>query len=617
MKPLTFLLLLVNFTIQSQDIRKFGDVSKDELKMASYLSDTSAAAVFLFDKGESIRDGLRYSFSRHVRIKILNKNGLSWANFSTIIPRLGISTTEIKGSTYNLKGESIEVTKMKTDAVLKTKLNQDNDLMVFPLPNVVVGSIVEFTYSLKGNVFFSDWTFQYPIPVILSQFETNISNLINSPRQIRGTLQLSQNIQDKSKPYELFVMRNVPAFISEPYLNNPNDYVSKIHFNIGGVSYWASIIININSSPFFGQQISGSSFLKKKVRELTDTIIKLENKMNIIYDYVKASVSWNRETDRIPDHKFKEVMEAKVGSSSEINLILVCMLRKAGLKADPVLIRSRRSGKVWSLMDQLTQFNDVICLVQTGEKKILIDATDKDLPISVLPERCLNEQGLVLSGLEFSSIKIIPSKSSEVYDCDLKLTETGELTGTLNISRSGLEGGKARKRYRDLGEEKYIDSLFKKKDWDIKSRQFDNMNETKESVKESYELEIHDRTSSAGVVMYVNPIVTERLEENIFKSEIRKYPVNLFLPFEKVFVAKILIPNNYQAEELPKAKFISLPNNGGKFAYKVTRTGNTINVTSQLTINKDVFSPEEYPALREFYNQVVAKQTEQIVLKRN
>jgi hypothetical protein len=35
-----------------------------------------------------------------------------------------------------------------------------------------------------------------------------------------------------------------------------------------------------------------------------------------------------------------------------------------------------------------------------------------------------------------------------------------------------------------------------------------------------------------------------------------------------------------------------------------------------MSINKAMFVQDEYPILREFYNQMIAKQTEQIVLKK-
>jgi hypothetical protein len=50
--------------------------------------------------------------------------------------------------------------------------------------------------------------------------------------------------------------------------------------------------------------------------------------------------------------------------------------------------------------------------------------------------------------------------------------------------------------------------------------------------------------------------------------------------------------------------------------YNVAQNGNVITVTSMFQINKSLFTQLEYPYLREFYNQIVAKQAEQIVLKK-
>jgi len=63
-------------------------------------------------------------------------------------------------------------------------------------------------------------------------------------------------------------------------------------------------------------------------------------------------------------------------------------------------------------------------------------------------------------------------------------------------------------------------------------------------------------------------------------------------------------------------KVLALPGNAGRYTYSVTQVGNLINVVSNFQINKSIFTQGEYPGLREFYNQVVAKQAEEIVLKK-
>ncbi|HTE32789.1 MAG TPA: hypothetical protein VK666_20550, partial [Chryseolinea sp.] len=87
-------------------------------------------------------------------------------------------------------------------------------------------------------------------------------------------------------------------------------------------------------------------------------------------------------------------------------------------------------------------------------------------------------------------------------------------------------------------------------------------------------------------------------------------------PEERIYMCKINIPDGYVVDELPQSKLLKLPENAAKYTYNLVQSGNTLSLTSSLQINNSLFSQEQYPNLREFYNQVVAKQAEQIVLKK-
>jgi len=116
--------------------------------------------------------------------------------------------------------------------------------------------------------------------------------------------------------------------------------------------------------------------------------------------------------------------------------------------------------------------------------------------------------------------------------------------------------------------------------------------------------------------IYLNPMQNQGEKENPFKLEIRKFPIDFATPIEETYLFSYTIPEGFKIEEQPKNAIISLPENGGRFVYSITNVGNTINVVSKLLINRPNFAAEEYPYLKQFYDLVIAKHAEQIVLKK-
>src|ERR1700752_1229219 len=80
-----FVLVVCTVYAQKSPI-KFGVIPLDDLKMTTYDMDTSAEAVMLTNYGSAyimITTGnASLLYERHVRIKILKKGGLDWADVS-------------------------------------------------------------------------------------------------------------------------------------------------------------------------------------------------------------------------------------------------------------------------------------------------------------------------------------------------------------------------------------------------------------------------------------------------------------------------------------------------------------------------------------------------------
>jgi hypothetical protein len=640
----------------------------EDMKMTVYSKDSSASAVVLADYGESTlsyneTNGFQLFFERIRRIKVLTKDGLKWADFSIPLYHDGSSdekVSNLKAVTYNLENGKIVESKAKGEAIIKEKYDDNLNYTKISLPNVKVGSVIEISYKVTSDFIFNfqDWEFQDEIPVFWSEYRTHIPEYYNYEKYMQGYIQLAisekssnmnsilLSVKDNSSagPYvgvktafekekidfkessDRWVAQNVPAFKEEPYMTSKTDFISKINFELSFTKFpngnmknymgsWEDI--NVSYWKRYEPEITGNNFLKKQVEEIIAGRATPEEKAAAIYQFVRQNFVWDGYRRRYLSSDVKDVFEKKKGNSADINLLLASMLEKAEVSVSPVLLSTRDHGFIREGIPVSTQFNYLICSVKLGDKTILLDATEKLLPIGMLPERCLNDRGLVVSGESPQWVNLqSQTKSRMVISADLKLTDAANLDGNLNVESTGYFSSAARKSFIAKGETEYLKEFVGTKSWQLAKSNFENAKEIQLPFKEKHGLTISEHITTAGNTFYFSPFVMERELENPFKVEKREYPVDFGSPFDKLYMVKITVPADYQVDELPKNKMLVLPGNSCKYIFNATQIGNMISITSSLSFNKSVFNQEEYPALRDFYGQVVAKQAEQIVLKK-
>ena len=92
----------------------------------------------------------------------------------------------------------------------------------------------------------------------------------------------------------------------------------------------------------------------------------------------------------------KSAWDKKSGSNTEINLILINLLRDAGIKAYPLLVSTKDNGEVNTLYPFLQQFNDTMAFVALDDKNYTLNAADKYNPAYLVPYDVLNTQGFLV-----------------------------------------------------------------------------------------------------------------------------------------------------------------------------------------------------------------------------
>lgn len=639
------LVLIIAFILSSycgfaqKDPIEFGNVSMEELNMTSYIPDTSATAVILMDYGKTYINSTVGSFvlirERTLRIKILSKDGLGWANFRIPYVNKSQKITEVKGITFNLENGLVEQTKLTSEGIVSEQVNKYLDVQSFTLPKVKVGSVLEVTYTISSENYkdFPDWQFQYSIPTKHSEYRVTIPDIFIFEKYLAGYITVTDyTVKDvtrsdlKSKQHR-WVLSNVPAFKPEPFMSSERDYLSKIFFALSYIDFpgypievmgsWSKLQSNLYKNEGFGGILSKGNGIKDITKNLIAGLTTPEDKIKAIYKYVTSTLEWNGIRDFIADPP-KTVLEKKKGTTADINVMLGAMLIQAGIPIKIVLLSTRDHGFVREQYPTSSQFNYVVCMTTLGDRTLFLDGTERNLPLGVLPERCLNGQGLVIS--ESEPLTWIPLNtkqlSKNIVYVDLALDKDATLKGTLSYTRDGYAAYRMRNTLLQSSKEIYLKEFSDGESFQILKSEFQNIEDLSLLPIEKHEIVFSDQATLNGDLIYLNPILFNKIESNPFISETRTYPIDFNSPIESTFVGKIQLPEGFIIEEIPPAKLISLPQGSGKFRYSISNNGNTINIVSSLIINKNLFLQDEYQFIKEFYNQIVLKHAEQIVIKK-
>lgn len=646
---------------------KFGKVDEETLKMRVYDQDTSAAAVVLSDHGYSYftyNKGFKVVFERHTRIKVLKKSGYDVANISVPYYQRNSkkeSVYSIKGFTYNQEGGKVTKDKLESKAVFDEQTNENWFAKKFTMPNVKEGSVIEYSYTITSDFLYNlrEWEFQSTIPVVYSEYNVRIPEYFHYKQEQQGYLRFDESTKTKSKDsftvvwssnitpgmgggrtsggsgqveassdtYR-WVIRNAPALRPEKYITTLRDYQSKIDFELQTVKYpnelpqvmtgnWDDVTKDLLMAEKFGSQLNRKGFFKAEIAAITAKHTNPEQQMIAIHNLVKSSVKWNNKYGYYTSGPIRKAFENRSGSVADINLMLTAMLQDAGLNAGPVLVSTREHGRVPQGSPMLNKFNYVIAHVKLGDREYLLDATDPLLPAGMLPVRCLNGQGRLIKKDDQRWVALTPTgKLTKFFNGELSINPNGGLTGTVTESSAGYNALSIRRTILEDGKEKFAEKISKEVgNYKVEKPEFKNVENLDQTLSVHYSLSASGNSQPVDVI-YLNPMLGQGETENPFKLEDRLYPVDLAVPIDYTYVIKFVIPEGYEIEESPKGAIISLPEDGGKFMYMVQREGNVLQIMSKINMLKPVYFAPEYPYLKEFYNQIVAKHAEQIVLKK-
>jgi hypothetical protein len=622
------------------------EISLGELSFKVYDKDSTANAVVLYEHGNLyVNPNRKFNFTTdyYFRVKILKKEGFEKATVKIPIYDKEV-VHDIKAITYNLSGGSKVVkTHLLKDKIYTKQTSEKWKEVSFTLSNIKVGSVIEYKYSVTSPYKqIDDWNFQSDIPKVKSDFTAAILGNWQYNVRMVGYLKLNRDNPSVKKGCVYvpgigngacsildFGMDFIPAFKEENYMLSKKNYSSKVVFDLKSYTNVKGEVTNYTKTwksadkrlryNFLDNQTSKKKYFRKNI--LNDSILSIQDelvKAKRIYTLINEHYTWNDKYWPSKKVKIKKAFEKKLGNVFDINLSLYNALQAAGIESKLVLLATRGKGIPTKLYPIDTDFNYVVVKTVIDNKTYFLDAVDSNLPFGLIQFEALNGDGRVMDFKEGSFWEPISlsQKTTKKTRLSLKLTEES-LSGNLLIDRAGYNALDRRISLKGQSNDDVLsDFETNNPDIEAESIQIKNLNNSEKNLKEIYKVNIETDFIEGSTKIRINPFLIDKVTVNPFKLNERDYPVNYGYARASVYMMSLAVPKEYKISKLPEKIALSLPNKGGVLILNVKQKENVISLYLKFTINKSIYTNNEYFYLKQFYQKLIDTQNTFIELEK-
>jgi hypothetical protein len=622
----------------------FPPISPDELKMTSEPQAPGASAVILYREVDRDDNGRTSHENDYMRVKILTEEGRNRGNVEIIFNKRNEDINNIHARTIKPDGSSVDFDGKVFEKVVERAQGLKYEAKTFNLPDVSVGSIIEYRYTVdleEHLLFGSHW-------ILNENLFTRYARFSLKPYESRGAtvgLRWTQRgvppgSEAKQGPDHVIRMevRNMPAFHIEDYMPPINELKARVDFIYDTENmekdpdrYWKQ----------FGQKRNGilENFIDKKgavnaaVAQIVAASDPPEAKLRKIYARVqeirnttygiRKSAEEKKHDNEKPNENVEDVWKRGYGTHHQLTMLFIALARAAGFEAYGVLASSRRDYFFNPQTMEGAQLNTLVALVKLNGKDLYFDPGAEFAPYGILIWSETGTKGLRLDrdGGSWVTTSLPQGSESRLqYKAQLKLTESGDLTGKVILTSTGLEAMYYRQDVRnadDLARKKFLEARIRNQIPSATEVELTNQpdwtNSDKPLVAE-FNITTAGWASNAGKRMLIPAGLFTAQEKHLFEHAEREHPIYVRYPYEKNDDVTIELPQGWKVDSVPRPQ-----NNGGSqalnYSLSVENKQSSVHLTRALNWDFLLLDVKYYPALRNFFQDVRTGDEQQIVLQ--
>jgi transglutaminase-like putative cysteine protease len=620
-------------------------VTPEELNL-KYDAAHPYSAVILYHE-ETSDDNRRHAVS-YYRLKVLTEAGRERA--SVVIPYRDDFThiIDVKGRTISPSGAITPFEGKAFDTTVVKGKNLKVKAKRFALPNVQVGSIIEYRYTEYWDYWLlaPHWILQEELPQLRAKFtfipyhgsfditnsEGETENRVYS--YVSGDVPKDAVIKHTPQDNLELEVRNMPPFQEED-LAPPSDLLKmRVDFYYGGVNldkpanFWKSRGKSWNRQ--VEKFIGNSGDVAAAARALVMPADTPEQMARKIYARIQKMKNLSYSPEYIPptskDQKedtAEDILRKESGYSQDLTRLFVAMARSMGVKAYAMRIARRDRTFFQVQIPNWRQLAAEIAVVSLPDgKEIFVDPGTPFAPFGMLDWRHSLSEGVrqMPDGSTTMAKTPVANYTNAITQrvARLTLSSDGAATGKIRLVWMGQEG--LTRRLSAL----QTDEAGRKKEFEdeltsllpsgavVTTESITGFENSDENLSVLFKVELPGFASVVGKRLLFPTGLFQANSRNLFVSEQRKFPVYLSYPYRAIDDLQITLPSEYTLEAMPQTP----PLQTDFSIYKCQRTlkGNTVSMTRDFAIAGVGFPLKDYPELRKFFSGVSDGDGQQVAL---
>src|SRR6476646_6265862 len=637
-------LLLLPWTCfaQNQDWR---EITAQDREIKDVPGDPGASAIQLFF-ADYRDDDVRYQFFYH-RIKILTEEGRKYANIEIpILPWYHFDG--VKARTIHPDGSIVEFTGKPFEKTIARTRDVKFLAQTLTMPDVTVGSIIEYKYRYSWERFTFDttWSMQHDLFTVKEncwlqghskQLQTS-GYLIGQGTRLAYVVYGNVPAPHRTKGGAIEVeVENEPSFKAEEYAPPAGDLKPIVRFFYGGnelispEAFWQQFGRSRfeESERFIGNRDSIRSAASAAIGGETDP----EKKLHKLYSRAQATrnLSFERRRTKQEDKKEQlkpnenagDVLDRGYGTHNDSTRLFVALARGAGFDAQVVRAPNRKEFFFKPNYLVAGQLASELAVVTLNGNDLFLDPGTEFCPFGLVRWIHTSDKGLKLdkTGGTFVTVPPAASDKSQLRRiARVELGPDGTLKGTLDVEIKGnaaLEHRLWAIQEDEAGRRKGMED--EAKEWlpEGAIATLDSMQgweSTEEPLQVRYKIEVPSFASSAGKRLLIPAALFRTTKQKqAFQHKERKYAVYFPFAYNEMDNVILQVPDGYTAESVPVAQDVKLSST--RFVTARSFANNQFVSKRALVVNGIIFRLSEYPELKGFFDKVQGADEEQLVLQ--